>query len=159
MVGKSALGDVASVLLLFVCLLMVLFSLLADGTVLTVCTASGSVHGKQTVPRSEMTGLLHALLHTKGDAVFQCDNKGVWRTFCKGPRAQPRHNGILWNLIFKAAKNRHDLGYGSIQLEWIKSHLKADVAIAQGQCPGKEFANAIADIYADNAAAHFQAPK
>ena len=95
-----------------------------------------------------MTGLLHALLHTKGDAIFQCDNRGVWCTVPKGPRAQPRHNGILWNLIFRAAKNRHDLGHGSIQIEWIKGHLKADVAVVQGLCHGKWLANAISDIYA-----------
>ena len=48
--------------------------LLADGSLLHVGVASGSVPGKQTVPRSEMVGLLHALMHTKGDAFFQCDN-------------------------------------------------------------------------------------
>ena len=51
--------------------------LLADGSLLNVGTASWSVPGKQTVPRSEMTGLLHALMHTKGDAIFQCDNRRV----------------------------------------------------------------------------------
>ena len=103
-----------------------------------------------------MTGLLHALLHTKGEAVFQCDNKGVFNTFLKGPLAQPRYNGILWNLIFRAAKNRYELGHGNIQVEWIKSHLSADVAAVQGLCPGKWLANAISDILADTAAGHFQ---
>ena len=30
------------------------------------------------------------------------------------------------------------------------------MAVAQGQCPGKWLANAISDIYADTAAAHFE---
>ena len=59
---------------------------------------------------------------------------------------------------FQGCESRYDLGYGSIQLKWIKSHLKADVAIAQGQFPGKWLANAISDIHVDNAAAHFQLP-
>ena len=80
----------------------------------------------------------------------------MWCTFLKGPRAQPSFNGILWNLISRAAKNRYDLGHGNIQVEWIKGHLKADVAVAQGLCHGKWLANAISDIYADTAAGHFQ---
>ena len=69
--------------------------ILADGSLEEVGVASGSVPGKQTVPRSEMTGLLRALLHTKGEATFQYDNEGVFNTFIEGPRAQPRYNGIL----------------------------------------------------------------
>ena len=53
-----------------------------------VGVALGSVPGAQTVPRSEITGLLHALRHTKGDAVIQCDNWSVCRTFSKGPSAK-----------------------------------------------------------------------
>ena len=130
--------------------------MLADGSLVELGVASRSVPGKQTVPRSEMTGLLHALLHTKGEAISQCDNKGVFITFLKGPRAQPSFNGILWNLISRAAKNRCELGHGNIQVEWIKSHLSADVAAVQGLCPGKWLADAISDIIADTAAGHFQ---
>ena len=53
----------------------------SDGSFEWVGSAFGSVPGKQTVPRSEMTGLLHALMHTKGDAFIECDNKAVWRFF------------------------------------------------------------------------------
>ena len=90
--------------------------MLADGSLVEVGVAAGSAPGKQTVLRSEMTGLLHAPLHTKGEAIFQCDNRGVYNTFLKGPRAQPRYNGILWNLIFRAAKNRYDSGHGNIKV-------------------------------------------
>ena len=43
--------------------------------------ASGSVPGKQSVPRAEATALLHALRTTSGNAVFICDNLGVVRRF------------------------------------------------------------------------------
>ena len=42
-----------------------------DGSFELVGSAFGSVPGKQTVPRSEMTGLLHALMHTKGNAIIE----------------------------------------------------------------------------------------
>ena len=122
------------------------------GTLEATASGYGSVPGKHTVPRREMTGLLHALLHTEGDATVQCDNTGVWRTFVKGPHAQPGHNGNLWHLIFRAAQARYENAHASFHLEWIKSHLISDVASAQGQCPGKLLANAIADVFADRAA-------
>ena len=59
MLGRSAPEDVAFGVA------VVRFQ--ADGSLVNVGTASGSVPGKQTVPRSEMTGLLLALLHTKVD--------------------------------------------------------------------------------------------
>ena len=69
-----------------------------DGTFQLVGSAFGSVPGKQTVPRSEMAGLLHALLHTKGDAIMECDNRAVWRIFSRG-RAQPEHN-VFYGIVF-----------------------------------------------------------
>ena len=80
----------------------------SDGSFELVGSAFGSVPGKQTVPRSEMTGLLHALMHTKGDAIIECDNKAVWRIFSKGPSAQPEYNGLLWHFV--------SFGRGSIGL-------------------------------------------
>ena len=40
-----------------------------------VGTAYGTVCGKQTVPRSEIQGLLHLLLYIKGNAIITIDNK------------------------------------------------------------------------------------
>ena len=71
-----------------------------DGSFELVGSAFGSVPGKQTVPRSEMTGLLHALMHTKGDAIIECDSKAVWRIFSKGPSAQPEYNGLCGFVFF-----------------------------------------------------------
>ena len=99
-----------------------------------------------------MAGVLHALLHTKGDAIVECDNRAVWRIFSKGPTAQPKHNGMLWHCIFRARQQRIDLGYGQLHLLWIKAHVAIDVAVAQGMCPFKRLAHATADILADRAA-------
>ena len=79
--------------------------LLRNGGFELVGSAYGSVPGKQTVPRSEMAGLLPALLHTKGDAVVECDNKAVWRILSKGPKAQPEHNGMYGNVYFGLGSN------------------------------------------------------
>ena len=103
-----------------------------------------------------MTGLLHALMHTKGCAIIECDHKSGRRFFSKVPSAQPEYTVILWQCIFQARQRIINLGYGQLRIEWIKAHLAADVAVSQGLCPAKWLANATADIYADTVAAHFQ---
>ena len=71
---------------------MGIVKLSSDGSFEVVGSSFGSVPGKQTVPRSEMIGLLHALMHTKGDAIIECDNKSVWRIFSKGLSARSTYN-------------------------------------------------------------------
>ena len=95
---------------------------------------------------------MHALRHTKGDAVIQCDNWSVCRTFSKGPSAKPIYNSLLWHEVFVAARERFSLGFGCLTVEWIKSHTRADVAVLQGVCPYKWNANAAADLLANRAA-------
>ena len=128
------------------------FRLTKDRSFHRVRYALGSVPGTQTVPRSEITVLLHALRHTKGDALIECDNRSVFRTFSKGPSAKPIYNSCLWHVVFCAVKERADLGFGTLNIEWIKSHVKAEVALHQGECPYKWVANATADALANRAA-------
>ena len=54
--------------------------------------------------------------------------------------------------FFVAAREPFSLGFGSLIVEWIKSHVKADVAVLQGVCPYKWVANAAADLLANRAA-------
>ncbi len=53
---------------------------------------------------------------------------------------------------FYAVKERADLGFGTLNIEWIKSHVKAEVALHQGECPYKWVANATADALANRGA-------
>ena len=53
------------------------------------------------MPRSEMQGLLHMLLYTKGSAIIIIDNKSVDNTFVKMHRARPKFNGLLWSAFLK----------------------------------------------------------
>ena len=124
-----------------------------------VGTAYGTVCGKQTVPRSEMRGLLHMLHYTKGDAIIVIDNKQVVDTFSKGLRARPKYNGLLWSAIFKAAKLRVAHGFGKLTALWTRSHLSFDVAVAHGTDPFVWTINHIADHVADRAAASSQLPE
>ena len=82
--------------------------------------AYGTVCGKQTVPRSEMQGLLHMLIFIRGNAVIIIDNKGVVNTFWKGKRARPKFNCILWAARFKEAKIRSELEYGYLNLSGLE---------------------------------------
>ena len=66
------------------------------------------------MPRSEITALLHALRHTKGDALIECDNRSVFRTFSKGPSAKPIDNSSLWHAVFCAVRERAALGFGTL---------------------------------------------
>ena len=58
------------------------------------------------MPRSEMQGILHMLVYTKGNAIIIIDNKNVVNTCLKGHRARPKFNGLLWSAIFQAARVR-----------------------------------------------------
>ena len=74
--------------------------------------ASGSTPGKQTVPRSEATALLHALATTRGNAVFVVDNYSVFANYHKGPEYSPLANGLLWQALNRARKQRIEGGLG-----------------------------------------------
>ena len=141
MAYRSARGDAA--------LALQPFRFTRDGSFHRIGHASWSVLGTQTVPRSEITGLLHALRHTKGDAIIECDNRSVFRTFSKRPSAKPIYNSCLWHAVFCAVRERAALGFGTLNIDWIESHTKADVALHQGVCPYKWVANATADALAN----------
>ncbi len=79
------------------------------------------------MPRSEITALLHALRHTKGAALIECDNRSVFGTFSKGPSAKPIYDSCLRHAVFCAVKERAVLGFGTLNIEWIKSHVKAEL--------------------------------
>ena len=98
------------------------------------------------MPRSEMQGLLYMLLYTKGNAIIIIiDNRNVVNTCLKGHRARPKFNGILWSAIFKASRVRSELGFGTLQRMWIRSHLHFDVALKQGIDPTHWAVNQLAD--------------
>ena len=67
---------------------------------------SRSVPGKQIVPRSEAVALLHALVYTRGNAVFVCDNYGVYQNFHEGTKYYPAVTGLFWPAIHAARESR-----------------------------------------------------
>ena len=62
----------------------------------------------------------YTLLGTKGDATIECDNKSVFKTFSKGPSAKPIYHSGLWHAAFCVVKERADLVFGTLNIEWIK---------------------------------------
>ena len=94
--------------------------------------AHGSVPGKQTVPRSEATALLHTLATTRGNAVYVCDNYGVFCNYKKGDFYTPDSNGLLWQALNFARRARLDGGHGFLEVVWLKSHLSLESAVNQG---------------------------
>jgi hypothetical protein len=113
----------------------------------------GSVPGRQTAPRAEATSILHALRTTKGNASFICDNWAVCASFNKGDSYQPSVNGLLWQAVGIARKERLAKGYGFLEVSWIKSHLSYEEAINRGFEHFSWIANSFADTLADRAAA------
>ena len=50
---------------------------------------------------------------------------------------------VAYGLLFSCVRQaRIDRGHGVLHIEWIKPHLKAEVAVSQGVCPVKWLANA-----------------
>ena len=94
--------------------------------------ASGSTPGKHTVPRSEATALFHALATTRGNAVFVVDNYNVFSNYRKGPEYSPLANGLLWQALNKARKQRLEGGFGFPEVVWLKAHLSLEAAVNQG---------------------------
>lgn len=84
------------------------------------------------MPRSEATALLHALATTKGNAVFVCDNYGVYLSYLKGDLYSPEANGLLWQELNRARRARFQGGYGFLEAVWINSHLSLEAAVNQG---------------------------
>ena len=82
----------------------------------------GSAPGTQNSYRAEATVLLHALTYTNGNACLVLDCKGVIRQHNKGPRANLKHDGLLWAAIFRARQARLARGGGVITLIWTPSH-------------------------------------
>ena len=62
----------------------------------------GNTPGKQTVPRSEAVVLLHALVYTKGNAIYVCDNYSVFQNYHKGANYSLVANGLRWQAINSA---------------------------------------------------------
>jgi ribonuclease HI len=125
--------------------------------------ASGSVPGKQSVPRAEATALLHALQTTSGNAVFVCDNLGVVRRYKHyqskkqhQSKKQPAENGQLWNQIAKASKERSSSGRGVLEVVWVPSHLTFEAATNRGYSPLFWLVNQLADKLAGGAAERHQ---
>ena len=83
---------------------------------------SGSVPGTQNSYRAEANVLLHALTYTNGNACLVLDCKGAIRQHNKGPRANLKHDGLLWAAIFREKQTRIARGGGVITLVWTPSH-------------------------------------
>ena len=122
----------------------------------TIGQASGTVPGKQTVPRAEATAILHALRTTRGHATFVCDNLGVVRRYKHIDSKHCKGNGILWNQIALARQKRSSLGFGVLKVVWIPSHISFGAAISQGYEPSHWLVNQLADTLAGKAAAAAQ---
>ena len=121
--------------------------------------ASGSVPGKQTVPRAEATALLQALRTTSGDAIFVCDNLGVVRRYRQIFRNRRiTSNGLLWNLIVKAKQQRETTGRGRLEVVWLPSHTTFESSLNGGYPPVYWFCNQLADNLAGKAASRHQLP-
>jgi len=120
--------------------------------------AYGSIPGKQTVPRAEATAILHALIYTKGNALYVCDNLGVAKSYWKGSRFQPASNGLLWRAINTARQQRLELGLGFLEVIWMPSHTSFESAINQGYSAEQWIANRFADKLATDAAKAAQVP-
>ena len=119
--------------------------------------AKGSIPGKQTVPRSEITAILHALITTNGDCIYVCDSKSVARIYNKGHYAEPIVNGLLWNLVNKARISRAQRGGGTMTVVWRKAHIDIATAIASPHIDNLEFsANLVADKIAGLASSEAQ---
>ena len=119
----------------------------------------GSVPGVQNAYRAEATALLHALIYTNGNCVMIMDCKAVIRQYQKGPRANLKHDGLLWQAIFIAYRNRKARGGGSIKVVWTSSHKKAEYA-AKREVPMQYwFANQVAYALAGRAAGEASLPQ
>ena len=112
----------------------------------------GSVPGAQNSYRAEATVLLHALTHTNGNACLVLHCKGVIRQHNKGPRANLKHNGLLWAAIFRAKKARVARGGGVITLVWTPSHRTHQESLNRGIPLEHWVANTIADTLAGKGA-------
>ena len=110
------------------------------------------------MPRAEATALLHALRTTSGNAAFVCDNLGVVRRFkyCSSRKQHLSDNGLLWNLIVKANRERISSGRGCLEIVWIPSHTTFEAASNRGYSSSHWLANQLADKLAGGAAERHQ---
>ena len=113
----------------------------------------------QNAYRAEATALLHALIYTNGNCIMVIDCKAVIRQYIKGPRANLKHDGLLWQAIFVACRNRKARGGGSIRVVWTSSHKKAEVAAGLSVPMQHWFANQVADALAGRAAGEASLPQ
>ena len=72
----------------------------------------GQVPGTHTVPRSKATAILHALRHTSGNAAYVVDSWWSLRSFKKCAMFSPLADGLLWQAIHIARKERLSAGAG-----------------------------------------------
>ena len=92
----------------------------------------GSAPGTQNSYRAEATVLLHALTYTNGNNSLVLDCKGVIRQHKKGPRANLKHDGLLWAAIFRARQARLARGGGVVTLIWTPSHKSYQESLKRG---------------------------
>ena len=112
--------------------------------------------GRQTVPRSEGTALLHACMYTSGNCRYVIDALGSMRGYNKGPTYKPVSNGLLWQAINVARQKRLAEGRGTIELVWIESHQSLEEAVNSGWSVLQWTANWYADKLADKASQRYQ---
>ena len=87
-----------------------------------------------------------------GNACLVLDCKGVIRQHNKGPRANLKHDGLLWAAIFRARQARLARGGGVITLIWTPSHKTHQESLNRGIPLEHWVANTIADTLAGKGA-------
>ena len=116
---------------------------------------SGSVPGRQTVPRSEITHILHMLNFTSGACTYIVDNLRVAEQFNKGQAFVPGSNGLLWHSVNTARQQRLQRGHGFFEIIWMPSHRSFEYCCKNGYSPDHWFANQLADKLASQAALRY----
>ena len=99
--------------------------------------------------------MLHALVCTKGNAVYVADNCSAFPKNHKAANYSPVANGLLWQAINSAREQRLAQGHGFLEVVWIKSHLTLESAVNAGFPWQWWLANWFADQLADAAAERF----
>ena len=120
--------------------------------------ASGHVEGAQTVPRSELYGLVWFASHTSGDIEVAIDAKYVVKGFHKGKHKLHTHHVDLWVKLWHAIGHRE----GRLTVLWVKSHAENEldsVIDLYEDIPVWAFVlNKWADNFADEASLRHQLP-
>lgn len=136
-------------------LYVVIFLVINEFKLHAILEAQWSVEGAQTVPRAEISAVLHFWRHTKGKAVVHIDCLSVLKTLHKMQQNgwEPNittPNGRLWGDVCEAARARG----GSRELVFwkVKAHFNEEEARQAGYTMEAWAANKEADRLADGAA-------